>query len=70
MIHTRLLIPLLQSGRIVQKKFANSAPFERAFKHLSARCYWAAGYGLAVANAQHDIAELVKTLRARNVNVR
>lgn len=29
-----------------------------------------AGYGLAVANAQHDIAELVKILRGKDVNVR
>ena len=28
------------------------------------------GYGLAVANAQHDIAELVKILKGRGVNVR
>ena len=29
-----------------------------------------AGYGLAVANAQHDIAELVKILRGKDVKVR
>lgn len=31
---------------------------------------WLSGYGLAVANAQHDIAELVKILRGQGVNVR
>ena len=30
----------------------------------------AAGYGLAVANAQHDISELVKLLKKKGVNVR
>jgi len=28
------------------------------------------GYGLAVANAQHDIAELVKILKGRGIKVR
>ena len=34
------------------------------------QCPVLAGYGLAVANAQHDIAELVKILRGKEVNVR